>query len=362
MSERIILLYGGNSQEHEISLRSAASILRNLNPEKYQVIPVGIDKAGCFHLNTYEACFEHEESLPVKAKGSTPLATLFQNGECVLKADVVFPALHGPLYEDGAIQGFLEQIGLPYVGSGVLASAIGMNKDVSRRLVCDDMISSAPYRVLSCHQTSSIEDAFCDEVIKSFGWPLFVKPCTLGSSVGVHRVTNREALIEAIHDAFRYDTTILVEKAVTGREIELAVLQNISFSKSPIVSIPGEIVVEHPDGFYSYRAKYLDSDKTRLCIPAVLQEETVKKLQEMCRLIFTRIGCAGMARVDFFVNDDTGEIYFNEINTLPGFTSISMYPKLMEASGIPYGLLLEKLIDLAILQGKLNKARVTSYE
>ncbi len=358
----LILLYGGKSGEHEISLRSAASILKRLDNQRYNIIPLGIDKEGCCYVNDYHELFECKDSLPVKTPSSKALPCLVSNGQLVVPADVVFPVLHGPLYEDGALQGLLTMSGAAFVGSPVLSSAIGMDKDVSRRLACDEIILSAKYRCLSWFADEQQTAKFCEQVVNEFGWPLFVKPLCMGSSVGVHKVNNREELDAAIVDARRYDETIIVESFVKGREIELAVLENNSPVLPPRVSVPGELKINHPDGFYSYAAKYLQSDSTEIVIPAALKPDMVTRLQAAAAAIFVRLKCKGMARIDFFVNEEKDEIYFNEINTLPGFTSISMYPKLWEASGINYALLLDELIGLAMTHHACRKQLVTDYQ
>lgn len=359
---KVVLLYGGRSGEHEISLRSAASVLRYLDPKKYEVIPIGMDKEGQCYLNTHEALSSYHEALPVQAEGAVLLEGLITHGKFTIQADVVFPVVHGPLYEDGALQGLLELAGIAYVGCNVLSSALGMDKEMARRVVCDKDIDSAQYRLVSSYATEEEQNKFCQEVAGVFGWPMFVKPCALGSSVGIHKVYDMAGLKEAISDAARYDADVIVESFVKGREIEVAVLENASAVNMPLVSIPGEIVVNHADGFYSYTAKYLQSEQTALLIPAPLSEALRGRIQHIAGEIFKRLRCQGMARVDFFVNDETGRIYFNEINTLPGFTSISMYPKMWEASGLSYPDLLDKLIELAVLHHQRRLKRVTHYQ
>jgi D-alanine-D-alanine ligase len=343
---RLVLLYGGRSGEHEISLISAAYVLANLDPERYEVIPVGMDKSGRCFLNDVAVLRTFHESLPVEIAGAVLLPALLENGQWFTEADVIFPMVHGPLYEDGCLQGILELADVAYVGSGVLASAMGMDKDVTRRLVCDARIQSAPYALLRDVDTADI-DAFCKKVIANWGWPLFVKPACMGSSVGIHKVHDEAALRHAVMDAGRYDLDVLVEAYEKGREIELAVLENKHAALSPHVSLPGEIKVHHADGYYSYAAKY-QSNSTELVIPAALDPVLIKTLQEIAAEIFVRMKCSGMARVDFLVDSEVGRICFNEINTLPGFTTISMYPKLWEASGLSYGALLDELVDLAL--------------
>lgn len=357
---KVIVLYGGRSGEHEVSLRSAASVLTQLDSNKYTVIPIGMDKEGKFYLNSYEELLQAGEVLPVKTQTSIVLPSLLKDGQLAVEADVVFPVVHGPLYEDGSLQGLLELCGAAYVGCNVLSSAMGMDKDIARRIACDAEIACAKYQLLSGYLSDDSINDWCDNFLSTLQWPLFVKPCALGSSVGIHKVQNKAELIAAIHDARRYDFNILIESFVQGREIELSVLENPL--GEPLVSIPGEIKVHHEDGFYSYAAKYLQSEKTSLHIPAQLDNPLIQRLQVMAATIFTRLRCQGMARVDFFVNDKSGEIYFNEINTLPGFTSISMYPKLWEASGLLYPTLLDKLIDLALIRHQHRLKLVTHYQ
>lgn len=358
----LVLLYGGKSGEHEVALVTAASILANLDANKYAITPVGIDKEGRLFLNSYEELLAYKESLPVQTPQSKPLANLMVDGHFSLPADVVFPAVHGPLYEDGCLQGVLELANVAYVGCQVLSSAIGMDKDVARRLACDESLRSARYKALSWRSTETERKQFCKDTASQFGWPLFVKPCSLGSSVGIHKVEDIHELERAVEDAFRYDETILVEEFLRGREIELAVLENAGSSSQPLVSIAGEIKVNHPDGFYSYTAKYLDSSATELHIPAKIDEQCLSTLQKMAADIFVRLKCRGMARVDFFVNDETGAIFFNEINSLPGFTPVSMYPKLWQASGMSYQALLDKLIDLAKMHHQRKQQLITSFK
>ncbi|KTD37537.1 D-alanine--D-alanine ligase [Legionella moravica] len=357
----LVLLYGGKSGEHEVSLTSASSVLRHLDSEKYHIIPIAMDKNGQFHLHTYTDLLNYKEKLPVVTEFSKPLDSLVSNGRLAVDADVVFPVVHGPLYEDGSLQGLLELAGVAYVGCDVLPSAIGMDKDMARRVACIDGLHSAQYQLLSWHTTPAERQQFCNDVSAELGWPLFVKPCSLGSSVGIHKARNMAELVAAVDDALRYDEEILVEQFIQGREIELAVLENNKPSAKPRVSVAGEIRVNHPDGFYSYTAKYLESTQTDLIIPALLNEKLSERLKQAAADIFSRLKCKGMARVDFFVNDKTEEIYFNEINTLPGFTSISMYPKLWQASGLTYSELLDELIQIAMTHQHCRQHLVTNY-
>lgn len=360
--KNVLLLYGGKSQEHEISLISAASILARLDSNKYNILPVGIDQEGLLYQNDYYELLTFTDSLPVVTKKSCKIPSLLHNGKLAIDADVVFPVTHGPLYEDGCLQGLLELAGVAYVGCKVLASAIGMDKDLARRICGNDEIPTARYLRLSSYATTIYRQQFCQQVALQFGWPLFVKPCAAGSSVGVHKVKNLTELNSAIADAFRYDHNILVEEFIQGTEIELAVLENAQSPLSPKVSIPGEIIIHHEDGFYSYAAKYLQSEKTSLQIPAKLSEGLVQRLQNMAAKIFISLRCTGMARIDFFVNKAEKTIYFNEINSIPGFTSISMYPRLWQASGLGYTELLNELIDLALHSYCHRQQLVTKYQ
>jgi D-alanine-D-alanine ligase len=364
MSERkrIIVIYGGKSGEHEISLRSAATVLSHLDQDKYDIIPIGMDAVGQCYVNPLHELIDCTTELPVATKNATPLPSLFVDGHLAISADVVFPVVHGPLYEDGAFQGLLELANVAYVGCPVLASAIGMDKDMARRLIHIEGIQSARYELVSCFHNEAERESIYTSLIQTLGFPLFVKPTTLGSSVGIHKVNSLAALREAVMDALNYDISVIVEEFIQGREIELAVLENANPAALPLVTVAGEIKVNHPDGFYSYAAKYLDSEASELCIPAQLPKPILERLQHAAQTLFKQLKCRGMARVDFFVNDETGRIDFNEINTIPGFTSISMYPKLWEVSGLALPDLLDKLIGLALTYHQAKQKRVTKYQ
>jgi D-alanine-D-alanine ligase len=370
---RVAVLYGGRSGEHEISLRSAASVMRHLDPSRFELIPIGIDKTGRWHRNSLKI-LEQGQAIVLPALKDSALVTLpprplgsdatgiFEpesGDEPGTPFDVVFPVMHGPLCEDGAIQGLLELADVPYVGCGVLSSAIGMDKEIAKRLVRDAGLPIVPYRAFK-QGAYAQAPADCEaRIARELGFPCFVKPANMGSSVGVHKVKSAAALREALASSFRYDTKVLVEKAIDAREVEIAVLENPVDGGEPLVSVPGEIAPTHE--FYSYESKYLDENGAALIIPAKLSPAETKRAQEIGRLAFSTLECEGMARVDMFLDKGTGEFYFNEVNTIPGFTSISMYPKMWEASGVPYGELLTRLIDLAVARHRRKRALVRDF-
>jgi D-alanine-D-alanine ligase len=359
---KVLLLYGGPSGEHEISLQSAASVLAELNAEKYEVLPVGMDKQGCLYLNdAAELIKNHPDSLPVALDNAEKIPSLIINGRLGLPADVVFPVMHGPMCEDGALQGLLDLTQVAYVGCNVLSSAICMDKDIARQLVHVEGIEPIRYHRLPHTSTDSLDKTWCEAAVEALGFPLFVKPASLGSSVGIHRVDNMQSLLRAVKDARQYDRTVLVEEYIDGREIELAVLEHDGTEGLPDVSVPGEIKTKHPDGFYSYAAKYTENEQLELCIPAPLTEKLTRTLQIAAAEIFMQLRAGGLARVDFFVQAETSKIYFNEINTLPGFTAVSMFPKLWEASGLEYSALLDRLIRAAIERQQKRLSLITDY-
>lgn len=362
---KVGVLFGGRSAEHEVSILSARNVLAALDPALFEPVPIGITRDGRWLLQSTERLLREKgdpravciDSLGTEVAlrdrdGPTALIEQGNNGRAH-NLDVVLPLVHGPTGEDGTLQGFLEVLGLPYVGAGVLGSAIGMDKDVAKRLLRDAGLPIAPYRVVKKHEymrdPRSILQRFDDG-----SYPMFVKPANLGSSVGITRVLARSQLPEAFDTAFTYDTKILVEEGVGGmapiREIECAVLGN----DEPVVSLPGELIVRHPDGFYSYDAKYLDAG-VALHIPAMLTAAQVREVQQLALQVFRTLECSGLARVDFFLRS-TGEWFVNEINTLPGFTAISMYPKLWAASGIQPRELLTRLIELAFDRHAMRSA------
>jgi len=354
---RVGVLFGGRSGEHEVSLASATSVIRGLDPDQYEAVPIGITKDG--HWLVGEGAVK---MLPEVLKGGRRVMLTADPTEAALvpldrgagaqRLDVIFPVMHGTFGEDGAIQGMLELAGLPYVGAGVLGSAIGMDKDVSKRLCQEAGIPVVPWITVHRWQWEKEPEAVRAEIEGKFEYPVFVKPATLGSSVGMSKVHNAEELAPALNAACEYGMKILVEQAVTAREIEVSVLGN----HEPQASVPGEIVPHRE--FYDYTAKYLE-DGTQLIIPADLKPSQVTKIQSLAIKTFRTLELSGMARVDFFLERKGGKLYLNEANTIPGFTSISMYPKLWEASGISFRELIDKLIDLA-LEMHNEKAR-TKY-
>lgn len=351
LKKRIGLIFGGRSGEHEVSILSAQSIGAALDKDKYEVIPIGIDKSGAWRLGDgSRALLESRPNLPnllqinKDAPALIPVAgpagqALLQNptsGETGATIDVFFPIIHGTYGEDGSLQGLLRLLNVPFVGAGVLGSAVGMDKDVMKRLLRDADIPIGDFMVLRESDRFSFED-----VAERLGTPFFVKPANMGSSVGINKVSSSEQFGPAIADAFLYDRKIVIEEFIAGREIECSVLGN----DSPRASLPGEILVNAD--FYSYEAKYLDENGAALEIPANLDPASIRRVQDLAVRTFQTLECSGMARVDFFMKED-GSLIVNEINTLPGFTRISMYPKLWDASGISFSGLLDELIRLAI--------------
>lgn len=356
---RVGVLFGGRSGEHEVSLASAASVIRALDPEKYEVVPIGITKDGRWLVGTsaqkmlWEVLKSGERVfLPPDPTAATLVPMSPTAGHPSVTLDVVFPVLHGTFGEDGTVQGFLELAGLPYVGAGVLASAVGMDKDVQKRLFAQEGLPIVPYVAVPRSQWEREPAAVLKLVKKKFRFPLFVKPATLGSSVGMTRVKAPYELSAALDSAAEFGLKIMVERAVSGREIEVSVLGNDDVR----ASIAGEIVPHRE--FYDYTAKYLEQG-TRLVIPAKLTKKQVSLFQDYAVRAFRAIDGSGMARCDFFLEHRTSKIFINELNTIPGFTSISMYPKLWEASGLSYPALIDRLIELA-LERHREKAR-TKY-
>ncbi len=344
---RVGVLFGGRSGEHEVSLASAASVIRALDPEKYEAVPIGITKDGRWLVGSgaqkllADVLKSGERvSLPPDPTAASLVPLTPSPGHPSVTVDVMFPVLHGTFGEDGTVQGLLELAGLPYVGAGVLASAVGMDKDVQKRLFAEAGLPIVPFLAFRRSEWERERVKILRAIKKKFRFPLFVKPATLGSSVGMTRVKAAHELGAAIDTAAEFALKVLVEKAVAGREIEVSVLGNDDIR----ASIPGEILPHRE--FYDYAAKYLEQG-TRLLIPAPLKKKQVAIFQEYAVRAFRAIDGTGMARCDFFLENRSGKIFVNELNTIPGFTSISMYPKMWEASGLPYPKLIDRLIELA---------------
>ena len=345
---RVAILFGGESPEHEVSLQSAKNVIEAIDRERWDVSLIGIDRRGRWHTADASRFLldsadprrirlgEGNQDVALVPGADSELVAL-DSTEPIPPVDVVFPVLHGPLGEDGTIQGLLRLAHLPFVGPGVLGSAIGMDKDVAKRLLRDAGIPVAPFITVSQRAAApSWEDAS-----EALGTPVFVKPANMGSSVGVSRASDATQYRSALDTAFRYDSKVLLEQTIRGREIECAVLGN----EHPEASLPGEIVPRHD--FYSYEAKYLDEAGADLIIPADLDDEATLRVRDLAVRTFQALCCEGMARVDFFLTPD-GRFVVNEINTIPGFTRISMYPKLWAASGVDYPTLIDRLLDLAL--------------
>lgn len=365
---RVGVIFGGRSGEHEVSLASAQSVIAALDKTKYEIIPIGITKEGRWIAfgDPLQALKANalESSVPVALLGDPTQKAIMRldlsEQSASIKTlklqelDVVFPVLHGPYGEDGTVQGLLELAGIPYVGAGVLASAVGMDKPTMKAVFMAHGLPVVKHLIIKRKHWEKDPYPIVQRVEREIGYPCFVKPANLGSSVGVSKARNREELEKALKIAARYDRKMLVEVAINAREIECSVLGN----DDPIASIPGE-VVPHRE-FYDYKAKYVPGESD-LIIPAPIPQDLARYIQELAIKAFIAVDCAGMARVDFFLDRDTGEVYVNEINTIPGFTATSMYPKMWEASGIPYPELLDRLIELALERFEDKSRCETSY-
>ncbi len=361
---RLGVLFGGRSGEHEVSLMSARSVVDALDRTKYEVIEIGISKDGHWlygdgALRAFEAG-EHESLHSVMLIPEPERAALFRQEiggylEILNELDVIFPVLHGTFGEDGTMQGLFELAELPYVGAGVLASSVAMDKGLFKDIMRARAIPVVDWIVLEASDLQSSLDAVLEKAESLGNYPLFTKPANMGSSVGITRCTERSTLLEGLMEAAQYDRRILVERGLDAREIEVSVLGNEDVK----ASLPGEIVPS--DNFYSYKAKYID-DASELIIPAELDEETTKKARQLAIQAYRAIDGAGMARVDFLLDKVSGDLYMNEINTIPGFTQISMYPKLWEASALPYMELLDRLIELALMRHEQKSGLLRSFE
>lgn len=340
---RIAVLYGGVSEEHEVSVVSARGVINAIDRDRYEVIPIAVTKRGEWLLpaRSPDQLPEPKGAYPSVDERAGRLVALERGGALgSTKVDVVFPLLHGPGGEDGTVQGLLEVLGVPYVGAGVAASAVGMDKSLQKPVFAHSGIPVTPWIVVRGGDFAADGGAQVQRALEAIGAPCFVKPANLGSSVGVSKCKHATDVRPALEEAFRHDRTVLVEEAISGRELECAVLGN----DEPEASVVGEVVPVNE--FYDYEAKYL-AEGSKTIVPADVPDDVSSTIRAYAVAAFKAIGCAGMARVDFFLANG-GSIYLNEINTIPGFTPISMYPKLWEASGIPYPKLIDRLIELAL--------------
>lgn len=348
MKKTVAIVFGGQSSEHEVSLQSARNVINAIDRGRYEVILIGVDKAGRWlHFDEADYLLNATDPAKIKLSSSGRYLSLLpgsvgaqfvqvESGKALPRIDVVFPLIHGCFGEDGSIQGLLRLMNLPFVGPDVLGSAVCMDKDVTKRLLRDAGIAVAPFVVLSRGQSADFK-----AVVAQLGLPLFVKPASQGSSVGVSKVSDEAGFIRALALAFDYDHKLLIEQGVVGREVECAVLGN----RDPQASLCGEVIAN--DEFYAYDTKYLNGDQARIAIPAPLPDDLGDQLRDVALRAYRVLECAGMARVDFFITEDRS-IIINEVNTIPGFTSISMYPKLWQASGLSYAGLIDRLIELAL--------------
>jgi D-alanine-D-alanine ligase len=359
---RVAVLFGGKSGEHEVSLQSAASVIQAVDRERFEVIPVAISREGAWQIGeralpALKGKMEQDQldqlasQLPaVQAKEEASQLPVM-DWDAI---DVVFPVLHGTYGEDGTIQGMLEIADIPYVGAGVLASAVGMDKVMMKKVFADEGLPQGRFTYFLRSRLEKDPENVLNEVEKAFGYPCFVKPANLGSSVGISKAKSRKELLHAMKLAAKYDRKIVVEEFIDAREVEVAVLGN----DEPEASVPGEIVSSNE--FYDYRAKYIDGQSV-MRIPAELPEETLEEIRRLAVQAYRAIDCTGLSRVDFFVRRADGKVLINEINTMPGFTQFSMYPTLWEKSGLPYSRLITKLIDLALERHEEKKQLTTQF-
>jgi D-alanine-D-alanine ligase len=362
MKKRIAILFGGRSAEHEVSVLSSKNIAEALDKNLFELIVIGISKEGTWYQFPDASVLSQIKSLSdlKLPKDADPIALVCIKGKAHIfsleskkssSLDLAFPVLHGTFGEDGCVQGHFKMMNLPFVGCGVLGSAMGMDKEVMKRLLDQAKIPNAKYRTLHKHRPHSF-----DELSKELGLPFFIKPANAGSSVGVHKVKSKAEFEAQLKDAFSYDQKVLAEEFIKGREIEISVM---GLNHQAKASVAGEIIPTHD--FYSYDAKYLDENGAKLTIPAPISNQELSALQKMACQAFEILCSDGMARVDFFLTDK-GQPYLNEINTIPGFTKISMYPKMWEASGIGYTQLITQLIQLGFDKFKAENDLLTNYD
>jgi D-alanine-D-alanine ligase len=338
MKKRLAVIFGGKSTEHMVSRTSATSVLKNVDAEKYDICVIGITEGGVWY--EYKGEYDRIES----GEWESDTANLVPDGQNKIfrnEVDVAFPVMHGLFGEDGTIQGMLKLFGIPCVAPGVMSSAICMDKVYTKYILERFNIKQADYVVVNAHEYKESKEPLLNLIEKKLGYPAFVKPSNSGSSVGITKAHDRKELVEGLENALKYDRKILVERAINAREIEVAVLGN----DYPEAAIPGEIMPSKE--FYDFEAKYNDPE-SRLLIPAPVSDEKLEEIKSLAISIYKILDCAGMSRVDFLVDKDTEEVYLNEVNTIPGFTKISMYPKMWQAAGKSYPELIDNLIELAI--------------
>lgn len=359
MKKELILIFGGRSGEHEVSLRSAASVYNHLHRDSYNITLIGIAKEGGWFLQDDPG--KAVETLTVKCSDERRTAIIpmegFSCGGRIIKADIVFPLVHGTFGEDGTLQGLLEMSGFPYIGATVGGSYLGMDKDVTKTIWSDAGLDIIPYKTIRRQEyNTGSETQINNKIVEKFGVPLFVKPSMAGSSVGVSKVEKKDQLTAAIEQAFLFDSKVIVEPAVIGKEIECSVLGNLKTESFP----PGEVAPTHD--FYDYEAKYIDPDGAGLIIPAEISRDQADRLRKIAEKAYQVIDLRGFARVDFFIEEKSGKILLNEVNTIPGFTSISMFSMMCEVGGLPYSQLLDRLVALAEEQFAERNALKFSYE
>ncbi|MBI2743825.1 MAG: D-alanine--D-alanine ligase [Chlamydiales bacterium] len=360
---RVGVVFGGRSAEHEISLLSAKNVIEALDKNRYEPVLIGIDKSGEWHVrDAYQYLLNADNPKKVKLQGAKNQVALVAHPEdknlvklsqvgLFEPLDVIFPVLHGTYGEDGAIQGLLRMAGVPFVGPGILGSAVGMDKDVMKRLMRDAKLNTAKFISLDAHDAHEMS---FEKASKELGLPIFIKPANLGSSVGVSKVKNQKEYQAAVDKAFLYDRKILLEEFIDGREIECSIMGD----ERPIVSLPGEVIPK--DDFHSYEAKYIEESGTVFVLPAAITAQETARVQEASLRAYKVLCCEGMARVDLFLKKD-GTVYVNEINTIPGFTSTSMFPKLWEISGVPFPQVVDRLIDFALKRAEKEKNLKTTF-
>ena len=357
---KVAVMYGGASGEHEISLISAHWVITKMDPDRYEPVPIGVDKQGMFWKNTLEEVYDPSRS-GLKITGPSSKKMYLENSRAHF--DIVFPAMHGPLYEDGHLQGALELVGAPFVSSDLLTCAIAMDKRIAKRIASSIGIPVAAWEVIHWSQfTEQSQQAYIEKAIcAKFSMPVFVKPMTLGSSVGIHLVENSASLITAVTDALRYDQAVLIEEKINARELEVAILENRVDCLHPRTTAPGEVIVSDQHNFYSYAAKYEDPEGAQTQIPAQISSELSERCQKYASELFVASAGRGLARIDFLYDFDKDQLYFNDFNPLPGLTPISLYPKLWAHTGLSQTDLISELIELALINYKQKQHIQRNY-